>query len=107
MEFPNYYNDFADDLYRINVALEIDDDDTEDEELKERLANEFYSRRCDLFEIFDNAKIYKTFRFDKDTILYIVELVKDKLSRRTDRGKPLSPLHQVLIALQFYATGSF
>jgi len=48
------------------------------------------------------------FRFDKPSISYITGLVENVLPARvTNSGRRLQPIHQVLIALQFYATGAF
>ena len=35
------------------------------------LLQPFYKRRKDIFELFDDEKIRKTFRFDKESILYL------------------------------------
>lgn len=54
------------------------DSDEEDEILAERRIqriqrlNEFYLRRGEIFYVFDNQQVYKTFRFDKPSIDYIV-----------------------------------
>ena len=44
--------------------------------------------------------------FDKST-LFITNLVAGDISHNTQRNHALLPLHQVLIALRFYASGSF
>ncbi|XP_057366734.1 putative nuclease HARBI1 [Daphnia carinata] len=55
------------------------DSDEEDEILAERRIqriqrlNEFYLRRGEIFYVFDNQQVYKTFRFDKPSIDYIVK----------------------------------
>nr|CAH0110335.1 unnamed protein product [Daphnia galeata] len=49
-----------------------------------------------------------TFRFDRPSIEYITALIADILPRRkTKARRNLLPLDMVLIALQFYATGTF
>ncbi len=47
------------------------------------------------------------FRFTKQNLLRVVDLVHDDLARPDDRGQPLSPLQQVALALAFYASDSF
>ena len=46
-------------------------------------------------------------RFGRESILFITNLVARDISRNTRRNHALHPLHQVLIALRFYASGSF
>ena len=46
--------------------------------------------------------------FDESlSILFITNLVAGDISRNTLRNHALPPLHQVLIALRFYGSGSF
>ena len=47
------------------------------------------------------------FRFGRDSINYLVDLLSDDLARNTARNHALSPLVQVLVALRFFASGSF
>lgn len=47
------------------------------------------------------------FGFPKAFILYLVELLRDSLSRRTQRSRAISPEVQVLAALGFYTSGSY
>ncbi|CAH3116126.1 unnamed protein product, partial [Pocillopora meandrina] len=46
------------------------------------------------------------YRFGKESIEYITDLLADNLRRKTNRNHPLSALQQVLIALRFYAIKS-
>ena len=39
--------------------------------------------------------------------MYITNLLAEDLRRKTQRNHPISALQQVLIALRFYASGSF
>ena len=66
-----------------NLATEADqehENDTESETESETEGNvncpinhmmPFYQRRKDIFDIFDDEQVVRTFRFDKQTILYI------------------------------------
>ncbi|KAG5840010.1 hypothetical protein ANANG_G00211610 [Anguilla anguilla] len=48
-----------------------------------------------------------TFGFPREFIYYLVELLGDTLSRRTQRSRAISPDVQILAALGFYTSGSF
>jgi len=68
----------------------------------------FYERRKDIFDMFDDEQVVRTFRFDKQTIFYITGLVKEGLPQRhTKCEHKLLPVDQVLLALQFFETGTF
>ena len=59
---------------------------------------------------FSNEEIYERYRFDKETIFQILDLIKndiagDILSANT--STTISPLMKLLIALYSYANGSF
>lgn len=61
------------------------------------------------FEIdgFTDYELRARYRFGREFISYITNLVARDISRNTRRNHALHPLHQVLIALRFYASGSF
>ena len=54
-----------------------------------------------------DEELRNRFRFGRQGIGYITNLIADKLRRSTRRNHALPPLLQVLIALRFYASGSF
>uniref|UniRef100_A0A3B5RDP1 Putative nuclease HARBI1 n=1 Tax=Xiphophorus maculatus TaxID=8083 RepID=A0A3B5RDP1_XIPMA len=54
-----------------------------------------------------NSVLLSNFGFPRDFILYLVELLRETLSRRTLRSRAISPEVQVLAALGFYTSGSF
>ena len=56
---------------------------------------------------YTNEELISRFRFGKDSINFICDLLKDKLMRSTRRNQALEPIDQVLIALRFYASGAF
>uniref|UniRef100_A0A3Q2UQN0 Putative nuclease HARBI1 n=1 Tax=Fundulus heteroclitus TaxID=8078 RepID=A0A3Q2UQN0_FUNHE len=62
--------------------------------------------RFDLDSV-SNDFLLTNFGFPRDFILYLVELLKETLSRRTLRSRAISPEVQVLAALGFYTSGSF
>ena len=47
------------------------------------------------------------YRFGSESIHYITNLIRDDLLRKTRRNHSLDPSIQVLIALRFFASGSF
>ena len=58
-------------------------------------------------EEFDDAKVLKKFRFHRQAILDLCDLVHDDLEYVLLRKGSLKPDLQVLLALRFYATGAF
>ena len=127
----NLIEEFEED-FRI---LESDDNSSHSEDENDRqtrLGNlrTFYSQRRKIFELFDDEKTRKTFRFDKPSIMYItsnfrificfyvklryfllimiIDLLTPFLKVRIIKAKRrITPFDQVLIALQFYGTGTF
>ncbi|KAJ8311807.1 hypothetical protein KUTeg_010644 [Tegillarca granosa] len=51
--------------------------------------------------------MFVRYRFRSRTILYITDLVSDRLMHPTRRSLPLTPLLQVLVFLRFLASGAF
>ncbi|XP_020783847.1 putative nuclease HARBI1 [Boleophthalmus pectinirostris] len=62
--------------------------------------------RFDLDSVSDHFLITH-FGFPKSFILYLVELLRESLSRRTQRSRAISPEVQVMAALGFYTSGSY
>ena len=56
---------------------------------------------------FTDEELRARYRFRRESILFITNLVAGDISRNTRRNHALPPLHQVLITLRFYASGSF
>ncbi|KAL3881754.1 hypothetical protein ACJMK2_028149 [Sinanodonta woodiana] len=55
----------------------------------------------------DDTVLFARYRFTRLTILFIVDIVTEKLdSALTKRSMALTPLHKVLVALRFFATGA-
>lgn len=63
--------------------------------------------RSNPLEGLNDNEIFERYRFFPATIFFIVDLLKDNLQFASRRNNPLTPLHQVLVSLRFYATGSF
>ena len=66
-----------------------------------------YLPRINHLEIFNDKKVFKRYRFSKETIILICDLVREDLERQTRRCHALPVEIQVLIALRFFATGAF
>ncbi|KAM9836070.1 putative nuclease HARBI1 [Aulostomus maculatus] len=62
--------------------------------------------RFDLDSVSDSF-LFSQFGFPRGFILYLVELLRESLCRRTQRSRAISPEVQVLAALGFYTSGSF
>ena len=66
-----------------------------------------YDRRADHVVVLSDAEFKRTFRFTKAGVYALVEMLFDQLNFPTARGRPLSVLQQVLVALNHYAGGHF
>ena len=58
-------------------------------------------------EIDDDTELWKRYRFGRETINFIVNLVQDEISPETNRNHAVSATNQVLITLRFLASHSF
>lgn len=63
--------------------------------------------RTNPFDVYSDDELYQRFRFPRNIILTIVDLVSDDLAHPTVRNMSLPPLLQVLIGLRYYASGSY
>ena len=66
-------------------------------------------RLTDNFSISDytDDELRNRYRFGRESIAFLVDLHRDDLERSTSRNHALSPTVQVLVALRFFASGSF
>lgn len=55
----------------------------------------------------NDSELRARYRFGRNSINYITNLLYEDLVRDTQRGHALEPEQQVLIALRFFASGSF
>lgn len=63
--------------------------------------------RTNFFELYDDDKFRERFRLTKVTTLTLLTKIEKELEYLSDRNNALPPILQLLIALRFYATGSF
>uniref|UniRef100_A0A8C6UX78 Putative nuclease HARBI1 n=1 Tax=Neogobius melanostomus TaxID=47308 RepID=A0A8C6UX78_9GOBI len=81
---------------------------TSDLNLKRALRRERVLRdRSNPLEMYNESELLERFRFDRATIFEIVGALTPQLQHVTERNGALSPSQQVLIALRFFASGSF
>jgi len=66
-----------------------------------------YDRRADHMVVLNHNEFKRTFRFTQDGVNAIAEMLHDQLHYPTHRGRPLSVLQQVLVALNHYAGGQY
>lgn len=59
------------------------------------------------FEVYDDEGLRRRFRFGRDGLQFITELISADIERPTRRNRALPALLQVILALQFFATGNF
>lgn len=66
-----------------------------------------FRERVNQFEKYDDIDFQTRFRFTKETVLHILEIIGPEIERRTRRSHPVPAIIQLLVTLRFYATGSF
>ncbi|KAK0138526.1 putative nuclease HARBI1 [Merluccius polli] len=66
-----------------------------------------YAERPNLLEQYSNDELYARYRFGRDDIAFICNILRPRLELATLRSHALTVEEQVLIALRFYASGSF
>eukprot|EP00102_Acyrthosiphon_pisum_P019201 XP_016656411.1 PREDICTED: putative nuclease HARBI1 isoform X3 [Acyrthosiphon pisum] len=63
--------------------------------------------RVDHFNTWDEHDFKTRFRLSKETVLMILDLIGPSISSNTDRNNAVTTTQKLLLALRFYATGSF
>ena len=71
-----------------------------------RRERRYRPRGLNIDGLFDD-ELRARYRFGRNAINYITNLLHEDLVRDTKRGHALKPQQQVLIALRFFASGSF
>ncbi|KAK0153549.1 putative nuclease HARBI1 [Merluccius polli] len=66
-----------------------------------------YAECPNLLEHYSNDELYARYRFGRDDIAFICNILRPRLECATLRSHALTVEEQVLIALRFYASGSF
>jgi hypothetical protein len=63
--------------------------------------------RGDPITDYDDVDFRMRYRLPKEAVLGLMERIGDELSHHNNRYAQVSPVNQLLLALRFYATGSF
>uniref|UniRef100_A0A6P7H1J5 Putative nuclease HARBI1 n=1 Tax=Diabrotica virgifera virgifera TaxID=50390 RepID=A0A6P7H1J5_DIAVI len=63
--------------------------------------------RPNYFQTMDNLTFFRTFRFYKETVLFILTLIEDRLEFPDNRNNSLSPMNQLLTCLRYFASSGF
>ena len=66
-----------------------------------------FRENIDYLDSYTDEELRLRFRFGKESIQYISNLLHALLQRKTHRNKAISTQLQVLITLRFFASGSF
>lgn len=74
---------------------------------RRRYRQRVHAERAKPLKQYTSEELYARFRFGRDDIKYIADLVRPTLQHQTQRSHALSVEEQCLIALRFYACGTF
>ena len=77
------------------------------ERLRSRLNQRTFRPRPNIYDIFSDAEFKQRFRFSKQTFDHLMDEFGAELSFMSDRNNPVSPEHQPLLTLRFYAANTF
>lgn len=88
------------------VLFHLLDDIEDGENRSSRRRSPIFRREQNAFDLNDRDFV-KLFRLDKDLVLFLCEELRAELEPKTTRGNALQIERKVLIALRFYATGSY
>lgn len=61
--------------------------------------------RKDVLNDLSDAELIKRYRLDRAGIMFVTELVRERISSQTNRNRPVTPETKVLITLRYLATG--
>ena len=66
-----------------------------------------FKQRLQPTEIYSDRELVIKYRFNREGIEYVTDLIRDDVLRSTRRNHSLTATQVVCIALRFYASGSF
>ncbi|XP_067635479.1 putative nuclease HARBI1 [Eurosta solidaginis] len=66
-----------------------------------------FGTRENFFEKYDDHTFVQRFRLSKRSVSSVLDKLQHKIRNYTERNRALSPLEMLLLALRFYASGSF
>ncbi|GBM45224.1 Putative nuclease HARBI1 [Araneus ventricosus] len=76
-------------------------------EIIERRMRSVHPDRANDLDCMDNVSFRSRYRLNKDTAESLIQMLDDTLSAPSEKNYALSSTEKVLIALRYYATGSF
>ncbi|KAJ8930924.1 hypothetical protein NQ314_016222 [Rhamnusium bicolor] len=83
-------------------------DQDEDINVVHRLDKRYIRDMQDPFRFYEDNEFIKRYRFRKASVMdVLLPLVFNRLAKNNNRGLPIAPVIQLLIALIFYETGNF
>ncbi|KAI4468171.1 hypothetical protein MML48_2g00005234 [Holotrichia oblita] len=90
----------------LNLEFDVIEDDVEIIEIIDvGIPRQIY-QRVDNFHNLSEWEFFKRFRLQKETVLQVLQEIDNQLEYPYDRNNAVAPIHQLLIALRYYATGS-
>lgn len=72
-----------------------------------RRANRRQNVRYNAFNDLNDIEFKKRYRLSKNAVHFVIGLVADELSSNAGHAADISPSLQILVALRYYAKGSF
>lgn len=66
-----------------------------------------FRKRANPFEIFDDNEFMRRYRISKDTVRYIVNMLREDLEAQSDNSNNVSVETKVLVTLRFFAKGCY
>jgi hypothetical protein len=86
-----------------DLSLSSSDEDEERIPRRRRALRE----RINPFDLYDEQEFKMRFRFEKQTILWLCDLIGPEIEPITRRRKPVTALNQILLTMRYLATGGF
>lgn len=73
-----------------------------------RIPKRYLRDRSNPFQHFYEEDFRARFRFTKEHVMhYLLPIIQEDLQKANNRGLPVSPVIQLLMALRFYASASY
>lgn len=63
--------------------------------------------RSNPLEVYDEEQFKRRYHLAKGTVIFVLNKIHEYISQEVIRGSPIPALHQLLVALSFFSTGSF
>ncbi|XP_050505022.1 putative nuclease HARBI1 [Diabrotica virgifera virgifera] len=94
-------------FYNRLLSSSASSDEDRNEQRERRRRPRLLLQRRNPFGEFDDVDFKTRFRLSKDSVDQLLHLIGNQLHPLSNRNRPIDVRNQVLIALRFYATGSF